>query len=112
MLVGWSSTLRFTVEGAVHSKLSTWPAGHVGIVAFHLAHTAHIACTSKASQLRVDRRITHYSSISRHKLSRHFGRVREDIVRRLIHRLVLLVLLVLLMLLVANDLSSSYGGML
>jgi hypothetical protein len=38
--------------------------------------------------------------------------VREDIVRRLIQRLVLLVLLVLLMLLVANDLSSSYGGML
>lgn len=68
MLVWRSTSLGFSVKGAVHTQLATRATGHVGVVAFHLAHAAHVAGASESRQLGVDGGISHDAPGPRHEM--------------------------------------------
>lgn len=62
MLIWGAASLRFAVVRTIHAKIPTGLAWDIGIVAFHLAHTTHVAGASKSRELGVNRRVAHHGS--------------------------------------------------
>lgn len=59
MFVWWPTSLGFSVKGAVNTQLAARATRHVRVVAFHLAHAAHVAGASKSRELGIDGGISH-----------------------------------------------------